>query len=299
MVDGINRKRQEMQTRLCTATLARDWQPCPIYTGDLDLDAGRLRQLWAQAHRGDREPYPENPSTLDAWRCYHLGDFARAVAIGREAGADGLLPAAFACATYACYLEQDESRKRNLFRNVMEWCEQAQAEGISSPNLRYIYAYAMDGFSQHMSMIETVTQGFGLRIREQVEGLLAIDNQHVEAHILLARWHAQMCTRASRLTSAVLYGASQEAAVAHYELATELLPDCPVPYTDYAAGLEMMFADRKRLQVIALITCSLGKPGFDAKQRLAQEVARKRLRALHALPGRSRRHSTNEESRRD
>ena len=61
----------------------------------------------------------------------------------------------------------------------------------------------------------------------------------------------------------------------------------------------MMFADRKRLQVIALITCSLGKPGFDAKQRLAQDVARKRLRALHALPARSRRHSTNEESRRD
>ena len=288
-----------MHTRLCTTVLTGDWQPCPIYTGDLALEAGGLRQGWAQAHECDREPYPESPSAVDAWRCYHLGDFARAVAIGREAGADGLLPAAFACTTYARYLEQDESRKKNLFQEVVHWCEQAQAEGFSTPNLQYIYACAMDGFIQPMSMIETVAQGFGLRLREQLEGLLDIDERHSAAHILLARWHARMWARAGRKMSAVLYGANPEAAVAHYELAIVLSPDCPVPYTDYAAGLEMMFAEGNRSQVIALITRGLDKPGLDAKQRLAQEVARKRLQDLRALPARNLRHATNREVRRD
>lgn len=288
-----------MRTRPITVALTRDWQPFPAHIGDVKLCAEGLRQVWAKLHRGDREPYPKTPSVQDAWRGYHRGDFARAVVIGLEAGADGLVVAAFAGATYASYLEQAEPRKRSLFHQVMAWCEQAQAEGLCSPNLHYIHGVAIDGYSQTMSVIETVTQGFGLGIRGQAERCLAFDDGHADAHILLAHWHAQLSVHAGQLMAALLFGANREAAIAHYELGVQLAPDSPIPYTAYAAGLELMFADSKKKQVIALLTDALGKSGLDAKQRLDQGEARKRLQALRTAPVESPKHIAVDENRPD
>jgi len=286
-----------MHARLSAEDLIRDWQPCTVGIGGVALCGDNLRQTWAQLHVGDLELYPRNPSVQDAWRCYHRGEFARAVVIGRAAGADGLVPAAFACAAYAGYLEQDESRKRGLFRQVMEWCEQAQTYDRCTPNLLYIHAVAMDGYSQSMSAIETVAQGYGLRIRQQAERCLAFNNGHADAHLLLARWHVQICAHAGQLLAAILYRANREAAIAHYERAIELDFDSPIPYMAYAAGLEAMFANHGIEQVIALITCALGKPGIDAKQRLDQDVGIKRLQALRTAHVGSPLHAALHENR--
>ena len=50
------------------------------YTGDA------LAKHWARLHRGDCEPWPENPDVQDAWRLFHAGDFAGAYERGLAAG---------------------------------------------------------------------------------------------------------------------------------------------------------------------------------------------------------------------
>ncbi|MEE4144450.1 MAG: hypothetical protein V2I26_06585 [Halieaceae bacterium] len=273
-----------MHAKQRAEALIRDWQPCPGDIGAPALSGDNLGRQWTQLHAGDLEPYPQNPTLQDAWRRYHEGDFARAVVSGLSAGAEGLVPSAFAITTYACYLEQCGSRKRSLLLQVMDWCERAQLDGRSTPNLHYVYALAMNRYSQAMSMIEIVTEGFGLRIREQAERCLALEKGHSDAHLLLGAWHAQMCTSAGQLMAAVIYGANRVAAITHYELAIELAADSPVPYLSYATGLELMFADSRREQEIDLLTCARSKPGIDAKQRLDQRTARTRLQALYAAP---------------
>src|SRR5258706_344618 len=45
-----------------------------------------LRKNWERLHRGDREPYPKEPDVQEAWRLFHQGRFAEAMALGLKAG---------------------------------------------------------------------------------------------------------------------------------------------------------------------------------------------------------------------
>ena len=73
----------------------------------------------------------------DAGRQYHLGNFARAVDLGLGMGGPGAVPAAFATTIYAQYIEQDDKRKIELFKRAMAICKEAEAGGLSTPNLHY------------------------------------------------------------------------------------------------------------------------------------------------------------------
>ncbi|RYG11804.1 MAG: hypothetical protein EON92_09725, partial [Burkholderiales bacterium] len=58
--------------------------------GDDALDMPRLRGDWAQLHRGDAEPLPEDPAVLEAWLLFHNGAFEQAAQAGLAAGGDGI-----------------------------------------------------------------------------------------------------------------------------------------------------------------------------------------------------------------
>ncbi|MGY3894573.1 hypothetical protein [Aeromonas enterica] len=254
----------------------QDWQICPVTMHDLDLSKDKLHLQWDQLHRGNREPFPTDERLQAAWRQYHLGNFAQAVNIGLELGGPGVVPAAFAATIYAQYVEQDEKRKIALFKQVIALCEEAEKGGLTTPNLHYIYAVAMGRYSLFISMVEALAQGFGGRIKEQVEMCLALDPQHSEAHVTYGGWHAAITDQAGALMGRMLYGATQDGAHEHYDEAVRLAPDSVVTHIEYARGLETMYGNSEP-GIIEKLETALQLVAVDAMQRLDQEAARQLL----------------------
>ena len=84
--------------------MTKKWVRFPHPDKHYAYDAAALKKHWARLHRGDCEPLPKDGSALGAWRHYHAGEFADAVAAGRKAGGAGLLApmaAAFAAGQIA------------------------------------------------------------------------------------------------------------------------------------------------------------------------------------------------------
>jgi hypothetical protein len=260
--------------------VTNDWKACPVDMSDLDLSGDKLREQWAVLHLGNREPFPESEQVQDAWRKYHLGNFALAAEIGLAAGRDGVVPAAFATTIYAQYIEDNEKRKIELFKEAMAMCKGAEEAGLSTPNLHYMYAVAMGRYSQFISMIEALAQGFGGRIKEQVQKCLDLDNEHAEAHATFGGWHAGISDQAGSLMAKMLYGATQDGAHEHYDEAVRLAPDHVVPHVEYARGLDVMYGDSERASIREKLERSLQVKAWDAMQRMDQEAGRKQLAAL-------------------
>lgn len=261
-------------------TMTNEWATCPIDMSDLDLSGDKLLEQWGRLHRGNCEPFPAAPKLQEAWRAYHLGHFGRAVELGMAAGQQGAVPAAFATTIYAQYIEQDDKRKIALFKQAMALCKEAEAGGLSTANLHYIYAVAMGRYSQFISMIEALAQGFGGRIKEQVEKCLALEPNHAEAHATFAGWHAGISDQAGSMMAKMLYGATQDGAHEHYDEAVRLAPDTVVPHVEYARGLEVMYGDAECSSIIEKLETAMRQTAVDAMQRMDQDAARRQLAAL-------------------
>ena len=257
-----------------------EWQSSPLDASDLDLSGDNLRRQWDRMHRGNREPFPADERLQEAWRQYHLGNFALAADLGVAVGGAGAVPAAFATTIYAQYVEQDPERKQALFKEAMAICRDAEERGVSTPNLHYIHAVSMGRYSQFISMIEALAQGFGGRIKEQVEKCLALDPQHAEGHVTFGGWHAAITDQAGGLMARMLYGATQDEALEHYEEAVRLVPDSVVCRLEYARGLEVMYGDSERARIVAEFEKALALSPADAMQRLDVVQGRSQLASL-------------------
>ena len=261
-------------------SICSHWIKTPIDMSDLDLSGDLLKKHWDQIHVGNHEPFPEDETLRNVWRLYHQGKYAQAVEAGLAAGGAAIVPAAFAGTIYAHYVEPEESKKTEIFREVKSWCEQAEKDGLCSANLHYMHAVVMGRYSQFISMIEALAQGFGGRIKEQMEKCLALDDQHAEGHATLAGWNAEISDQAGALMAKMLYGATRESALEHYAIALELAPDSPIPYIENAAGLDAIYGDSKKNERMALLESAMKKHAVDAMQRLDKQQAMQQLAVL-------------------
>lgn len=259
----------------------QDWQACPLDMSDLDLSGDKLREQWDRLHAGNREPFPPSAQLQEAWRQYHLGNFAQAVNIGLEMDGQGLVPAAFATTIYAQYIEKNDKNKTELFKEAMAMCKKAEMSGVSSANVHYMYAVAMGRYSQFISMIEALAQGFGGSIKEQLEKCLGLEPDHAEAYVTYGGWHAGITDQAGALMARMLYGATQCGAHEHYDAAVKLAPGAVVPFIEYARGLEVMYGSDDP-GVVEKLQRALQLTAHDAMQRLDQEQARHQLAQLQA-----------------
>lgn len=258
-----------------------DWQACPLDMNDLDLSGDGLRQHWEALHMGCPEPFPQETAVQDAWRHYHLGQFAQAYDTGMAAGGAGVVPALFALTMQAQYVEKDEKRRAGLFKLAMKQCEEAEDNGLVSANLHYIHAVAMGRYSQSISIFEALAQGFGGRIKEQLQKCLELSPKHPEAHATFAGWHAAISDQAGAMMGRMLYGATQDGAHEHYELAVSHGPESLIARTEYARGLEVMYGD-KEPDIRKHLEQSLQIKAHDATERLDQQLAREHLARLSA-----------------
>jgi hypothetical protein len=144
---------------------AAKWKAFPHPAKAYTYAGEALKKNWDRLHRGDCEPFPKEPAVQQAWRHFHAGQFAEAVAAGLEAGGAGITAANKAQAIHANGVEPKDAAKLALFEEVMKRAEaQARAEP-GNANAHYLYAYAAGRYSQRISVAKALAQGYGGKIR--------------------------------------------------------------------------------------------------------------------------------------
>lgn len=242
-----------------------------------DFSGDALKQNWSNLHEGNLEPYPENEQLQEAWRRYHTGDFSEAVAIGTELGDQGAVVTAFATVIYAQYMEQDSDEKIRLFKQAITLCEKHIESTPSELNLHYMHAVAMGRYSQFISMVEALQQGYGKKIKDALDNCLAINSSHAEALVTCGGWNAEIVDKAGAMLGKIMYGATKEQSIENYQKALVQAPNSPVPYLEYAYGLQAMYGETKLDETIKFLEQGIAIAPADAMQALDQQAAKRQL----------------------
>jgi tetratricopeptide (TPR) repeat protein len=236
-----------------------------------------LRKSWEALHRGDCEPFPKDPGVQEAWRLFHQGKFAEAVAAGLAVGGAGITAANKAQAIYANGLEPREAAKIALFEEVMKRAEaQARAEPKNA-NAHYLYAYAAGRYSQRISVAKALAQGYGGRIRAALEAALALQPKHADAHVAMGAWHAEIIDKAGALVGGLTYGAKKDAGEEHFRKALKLAPDSPIACIEMANGLVMLHGRSKVEEAGRLYARAAAMKPRDAMEAIDVEAARSEM----------------------
>lgn len=253
------------------------WKKFPFPDPAFAYPGSSLRKHWARLHRGDCEPFPAAEAAQDAWRAYHAGAFAGAVAIGLTGGPSGINAANKAAMIHANHLEDDPALRLRLFEEVAGRCVALQERAPDDPNAWYFHAYALGRYSQGISVAKALAQGLGGKIRHSLERALELQPRHADAHIALGTWHAEVTDKVGSLVGGLTYGARKEASEQHFRAALALNPDSAVARTEYADGLLMLFGRSRRQEAEQLYADALSCTAADAMERLDIEQARQQV----------------------
>jgi tetratricopeptide (TPR) repeat protein len=281
------------------------WTAFPYPNERFHYPAGALKKHWSRLHLGDKEPYPSaqlleklcktepkivesiprfdtgfeglSERVLEAWRCYHAGEFEQAAQIGLSLGWIGQTVANKATAIYANDLEQDASIKLRLLKESMERAERARRLNPRHANSHYLYAYALGRHSQNTSILEALAQGLAGKIKDALDRTLELEPEHAEAHTATATYHAEIIDKVGSMLGGLTYGASKDLAVEHYERALELHPHSAIARIEFANGLLMLFGKSRVEQATELVVEASRLEPCDAMERLDTELAKSRL----------------------
>lgn len=253
------------------------WAPFPHAAKAFAYPGDALKKGWEALHRGDCEPFPKDPDVQEAWRLFHQGKFAEAVALGLQAGGAGVTVANKAQAIYANSLEPKESSKIALFEEVMKRAEAQAKSEPRNPNAHYQYAYAAGRYSQRISVAKALAQGYGGKIRAALEAALKLAPKHAEAHIAMGAYHAEILDKVGSLVGGLTYGAKKEAGEEHFRKALKLAPDSPIAHIEMANGLVLMHGRKMVEEAGKLYARAAAITPRDAMEKLDVEAAASEL----------------------
>jgi hypothetical protein len=253
---------------------AAKWKAFPHPAKGYGYPGEALRKNWDRLHQGDREPFPKEKSVQEAWRHFHAGEFADAVAAGLAAGGAGVTAANKAQAIYANALEPKDAAKIALFEEVMKRAEaQAKAEPKNA-NAHYLYAYAAGRYSQRISVAKALAQGYGGKIRTALEAAIKLEPRHADAHIAMGAYHAEIIDKVGAMVGGLTYGASRDKGEDHFRKALKLVPDSPIAHIEMANGLVMMHGKKMVAEAGKLYSRAAELEPRDAMEKLDVEAAR-------------------------
>lgn len=242
-----------------------------VYSGD------SLKKNWDRLHRGDCEPFPKDAEVQEAWRLFHQGRFAEAVAAGLAAGGAGITVANKAQAIYANGVEPKDAGRLALFEEVMKRAEAQSRAEPKNPNAHYLYAYAAGRYSQRISVAKALAQGYGGKIRAALDKALALQPRHADAHIALGAYHAEIIDKVGALVGGLTYGAKKEAGEEHFRKALKLFPDSPIAHIEMANGLVMLHGKSRIEEAGKLYAKAAALKPRDAMEALDVEAAKAEL----------------------
>ncbi len=253
------------------------WTAYPYPQKEFGLSVDSLKKAWTGLHSGDCEPFPKDAGLQEAWRQYHMGNFAEAAELGLQEGIAGYTVANKATMIYATYLEKKETARLKLLEEVMRRAEEAMKKDARNPNAHYFYAYAAGRYSQGISVLKALAQGYGGKIKAALDTALKLDPKHADAHTAMGAYHAEIIDKVGAMVGGLTYGAKKEKGVEHFEKALKLAPKSPVTHIEYANGLMMLFGDKKIDEATALYEKAADMKPRDAVEKLDVEIAKEEL----------------------
>jgi len=251
----------------------KNWNGFSYDSDEFRFDSKTLKKRWPDLHRGDREPLPDDASLLAAWAAFHAGDFELAVDLAEEIGIAAHAVANKATGIYANYLQDDEKRQLKLFQGAITRAEEAIQALPDDPNAHYFHAFNLGRYSQSISVVKAVKQGFAGKIRASLERTLELEPDHAEAHTAMGLYHAEIIDKMGKLIGSMTYGASESEAIEHLEAALSLTPDAPIAHIEYANGLYLLYGDKRLDEVTELYVKASEMTPRDAMEHLDVEYA--------------------------
>ena len=243
------------------------WTPCPDRCLS-SFDTDRLRRHWAQLHQGDAQPWPEDAALLEGWRLFHEGAFEAATQAGLAAGGAGMALANKAAAIHATYVESSDPVRFERLQEVAERARSHQAGAPDDVAAWYWQGYALGRYSQGISVAKALTRGLGRQIRLALESALRLAPGHVDAHLALARFHAETIDQVGELIGGMVHGARKDQGLSLYEAALSLAPDSVIVQSEVAEGLWMLEGDAAQPRATELLQRALRHEPLDAMEKL-------------------------------
>ena len=275
------------------------WNSFPHNNSDYLYEGQRLRDSWPDLHRGDCVEFPDADwvertleqapeaapddfdgdydalATIieDAWRCFHSGDFQKAVSLSEQCGQLAHAPANKTAGVYATYLEPDEAKQQACYLAAIERAESAIESLPDDPNSHYFHAFNLGRYSQSISIIKALSQGIGGKIQTSLQNALELQPDHAEAHTALGMYHAEIINKVGKMLGKVTYGASAAKAIEHFDLALELTPNAPIAHIEYGNGLYLLYEDDRIDDVTDLYVKAAEFEPMDAMEKLDIDAA--------------------------
>ena len=218
-------------------------------------------------------------SMEEARAAYAEGRFLEAADLARALKtSEGYALAADSLAIHGYYIAPD-NEKAGLFKRAEANARKAIKLDAANPEAHLQLAHAMGRQAQVVGTLNALKEGYATKVRNAIEEALRLDPKMAAAHVSLGAWHAG-AVGAGGFFAALLYGADEEKALAHFERALELAPRDKVALFEYALGLLSLDADENRAKARSLLERAIGLPPKDAFERLVHGKALKRLAAI-------------------
>lgn len=221
------------------------WTKFPHPAKKFAYAGNALAKHWERLHRGDCEPWPDDPEVQEAWRLYHAGDFAGALKSGLACGLSGYNAANKAAIIYAHYLEPDTSAKQKILMAAVERSRELRSEEADNVNGWYLNALALGRYSQSISITRALTEGIGNKIGRYLERVISMAPKHADAHIALGAYQSEIIGTVGTLLAGLTYGVKKEAALKNFQQAEHLNPDSAIARIEHANGLVRIFGEAR------------------------------------------------------
>ena len=251
-----------------------NWTKFPHDASDFTYEGDQLADSWAELHRGDCEPLPEDERLQEAWRRYPAGDFAGAVELAEEIGMTAHAVANKAAGIYADYLEEDDDVKLAIYEEGIRRAEAAIDQFPDDANAHYFHAFLLGRYSQGVSITKALAEGVGGKIRTSLNNALELAPEHAEAHTAMGLYHAEIIDKIGKMIGAMTYGANAGEAMEHFQRALELTPEAPIAHIEYGNGLYLLYGDKRLEESNAAYEKAAAIKPIEAMQKLDVEFAK-------------------------
>lgn len=252
------------------------WTDFP-YPGDYVFDADSVRKNWARLHAGDAEPLPQDTQVLEAWALFHSGEFRKAIEMGLHIGGAGLTVANKSACIYATYLEKQERTRLELYLDVVRRAQAQTEENPDNVNAHYWQAYALNRYSQGISVAKALAQGLGTKVKDSLENVIKLEPHHADAHIALGAFHADVIDKVGALIGGMTYGAKKDTGLALLQEALKLNFGSVIGMIEYANAMVMLDGEKMMKEATKLYQQAAQAQPIDAMERLDVEMAKVEL----------------------
>jgi hypothetical protein len=245
--------------------------------GHFVYDGSTVKKHWRRLHACDQEPLPDSPTLLQAWACYHNGHFEEAHRQGLRLGPAGTTVANMAACIYAAQLESRESERLALYQTVAERATTQNEREPDNPNAHYLLAFALNRYSQGISVAKALAAGMGSRIKTALEATIALQPLHADGHFALGAFHADMIDKVGALIGGMAYGAKKDVSLHMFQQGFALQPRSPTGLVEYALALLILEGDARQDEATALYEQAATLKAMDAREFLDIAVAKNGL----------------------